>query len=403
MSPEDLLTRELDSRSRSAPAGTQDLASIRSKARGIRRRRAAATGVGVLAVVAAIGVPIALSLPGNETTGIGPANPPTTSDGAVEPAQPGGTCTSANGLHLESGQAEGAAGSVHQPFFLTADVGCTITGYPVLNLLDGGGDPMGFDLSTEVTPNTPGLDTKDLVVGPSALSTGFVVVYPTGCQTTPDAASSTSAEVALPGLDTLITVPLTVPQCVDDPEQGVRVGELLNLPQAYQVTPTDSSATTTGGCSSTAEAGSGSSPDVSGLPDPVWQTLLAITDAASSCDFTTLRALAGDAVDVDQLERDVAAGRGRLGQLLVMLDGNWGTVTEGDLTYYTWPAITATALDGEPFSKADWAGAKAVYDADPAPTMSWPEFKRSTERFGYYGWRTAISADGQWLWFTQGD
>ncbi len=139
-----------------------------------------------------------------------------------------------------------------------------------------------------------------------------------------------------------------------------------------------------------------------GLPDVIAAKRQAIIDAAMACDFDALVALAGEPFttsfgggDASLLEEWEAAGEGKLGILLQILDMSHATVGTGDGdTYYAWPA--AYAYDSwDDITDEHMEELRAIYTDE--------ELEQLSLMGVYAGWRTGIRADGTWRYFVAGD
>ncbi len=154
------------------------------------------------------------------------------------------------------------------------------------------------------------------------------------------------------------------------------------------------------------------------LPQPVAAMREAIIEAAVMCDITTLRKLADegyftDTFDVgftthfggggsEMLAQWEADGQGKLAILLELLGTDWAEQTFegeaadalGSTVLYVWPAA---------FVRDTWEEITPEEMAELAEIYTGEELSE-LERFGSYaGWRTGITAEGDWVFFVAGD
>lgn len=143
-------------------------------------------------------------------------------------------------------------------------------------------------------------------------------------------------------------------------------------------------------------------PEPTGLPDQVNDVRLAIVEAVAACDLTTLEGLAAanftthfGGGGVEELRNWEEAGDGKLGILLQILGMSYGIQETGDGgTYYVWPA--AFAYDSwDEISDEHMDELRAIYTDE--------ELEQLSLMGVYAGWRTGISADGDWRFFVAGD
>jgi len=140
-----------------------------------------------------------------------------------------------------------------------------------------------------------------------------------------------------------------------------------------------------------------------GLPSPVADVRHAMVEAAVSCDFDTLAALAGPNLNTsfggggfDNIPNWEADGTYPALELLVKLfDTPYAVQDFEDLPrYYVWPsAFVYDTWDEIP--AADLDALLAIYTEDELDQIA---------RFGSYaGWRIGITEDGEWKFFVAGD
>ncbi len=138
------------------------------------------------------------------------------------------------------------------------------------------------------------------------------------------------------------------------------------------------------------------------LPDQVSDVRLGIVEAAAACDLATLEGLAAanftthfGGGGVEELRNWEEAGDGKLGILLEILGMSYGIQETGDGdTYYVWPA--AFAYDSwDEISDEHMDELRAIYTEE--------ELEQLSLMGVYAGWRTGISADGDWRFFVAGD
>lgn len=136
-----------------------------------------------------------------------------------------------------------------------------------------------------------------------------------------------------------------------------------------------------------------------GLTDAAAETWSGIRDAALSCDYDRLAAIAGETEDVTfsfgggedpapfwrQAE---GSGQRVLAELVGILELPAGEDEDGA---FVWPRVHV-----EPEDDSAWEELLAVY-----PPEAIEEWRGSGS--GYLGYRTAISPEGEWLYFVAGD
>lgn len=146
------------------------------------------------------------------------------------------------------------------------------------------------------------------------------------------------------------------------------------------------------------------------LPPEVAATRRAIYDAATACDIPALAALAasgsydfnasfgGDEPGPFWTERE-GAGVPVLADLIRHLNLPFAAPQgePGDLEVYVWPfASSLISLEEQEIPPADMAALLELYSIE--------ELRQQFETIGgYVGWRTGITADGEWLFFVEGD
>jgi hypothetical protein len=149
--------------------------------------------------------------------------------------------------------------------------------------------------------------------------------------------------------------------------------------------------------------------DVDGLSRQAADIRAGVIDAAVACDFGTLVGLAVDGFTTDfggggseAFEEWEVQGEGKLGILLKLFATDYAVQTfEGDAaealgstTLYVWPAA---------FARDSW---DQITDEEMADllTLYTPEELDEIAGFGSYaGWRTGITAEGDWVFFVAGD
>ena len=147
-----------------------------------------------------------------------------------------------------------------------------------------------------------------------------------------------------------------------------------------------------------------------GVPTVVAATRKAIYDAAVACDIPALVDLAssgerdftasfgGDDPATFWVERE-GAGVPLLADLVRHLNLAFAPPSgrADDLQIYVWPfAASMPSADGEGIPAEDYAALLELYPIE--------ELRQQFEVIGgYVGWRTGITADGEWLFFVEGD
>jgi hypothetical protein len=175
-------------------------------------------------------------------------------------------------------------------------------------------------------------------------------------------------------------------------------------------TPTSEPATTTTVTMPTCSSNSVERPDdVTGLSRQAADVRTAIIDAAAACDFATLTALAGDEFTTsfggggaEAFEEWEDVGEGKLGILLKLLATDFAVQTfEGDAvdalgsdTLYVWPAA---------FAHDTWDEITEEEMADLLTVYTQQELDEIAGFGSYAGWRTGITAEGDWVFFVAGD
>jgi hypothetical protein len=147
----------------------------------------------------------------------------------------------------------------------------------------------------------------------------------------------------------------------------------------------------------------------SGVPDQVHDVWLAAVEAALACDLDTLEQLAGDDFttsfgggDAEAFREWEEAGEGKLGLMMRLLDTDFAVQTfEGDAaealgsdTLYVWPAA---------FARDSWEEITEEEMADLLTIHTQEELDQIALMGGYAGWRTGITAEGDWVFFVAGD
>ncbi len=140
------------------------------------------------------------------------------------------------------------------------------------------------------------------------------------------------------------------------------------------------------------------------LPDPVAVARADVIDAARACDYDALEEIALASGEFfyffDQYRQgDFASGDGDeiLEVILDLVNQPFGTLEAGEPygTLYIWPrAATYATWDDVTDEDLDYLR-RMGYDET--------EFAAYADFGGYVGWRTAITADGEWLNITAGD
>ena len=142
--------------------------------------------------------------------------------------------------------------------------------------------------------------------------------------------------------------------------------------------------------------------DTAGLPGPVATTVLAIDQAAATCDWAALEQLTIDTVHVGVPTDDLveywrqaeANGVSDLLQVREVLRSPPGTAADGT---WRWPSVAGVACEDYTDADWDWVNRWAGTDRGPddCPTPSGLGF--------YGGWRLVVTADGTWIEWSQGE
>jgi hypothetical protein len=137
-----------------------------------------------------------------------------------------------------------------------------------------------------------------------------------------------------------------------------------------------------------------------GLPAPVAATRDALIAAATACDYDALAELAGPQLNFTfggATEGPAAYWKQReaadvpVMKLLVQVLNLPSAERKGTgEAYVSWPSA-----DQDERSQADWDALQAIYPADAVAAFQHDDM--------YTGWRTAIGADGSWMYFVTGD
>jgi spore germination protein GerM len=204
--------------------------------------------------------------------------------------------------------------------------------------------------------------------------------------------------------DWTITIPYTVDQAqwgrLEAFESSARDGSPINVrTHAVWLTPADGAAPScSAGNATTLEL-----TDQAGLPDAVQATRTAVWQAATSCDWTALRALLGPGFsytfgeDTDAIaywQGLEASGDDPMYFLVELLARPFGVITNGDITYYVWPSA---------FNQSGWQDVPQADIDALRPLYDDADFAGFAEFGGYYGYRVGILADGTWTFFVAGD
>ena len=159
-------------------------------------------------------------------------------------------------------------------------------------------------------------------------------------------------------------------------------------------------------CSST---GADQPGDVEGLSRQAADIRAGIIDAAVACDLPTLVGLTADGFTtsfggggVEAFEEWEVRGEGKLGILLRLLATDYAVQTfEGDAaenlgsdTLYVWPAA---------FARDSWDEITEEEMADLLTIHTQEELDQIAGFGSYAGWRTGITAEGDWVFFVAGD
>ena len=140
-----------------------------------------------------------------------------------------------------------------------------------------------------------------------------------------------------------------------------------------------------------------------GLPNAVAQTVAEIDVAAAACDWDRLGELLGPAFtasfgggDAIELWQQSEQANGVMDDLRAILHQPFAAQSNGADDAYVWPAVF-TAESCQSFTDADRQSlAELGYsDDDIAADCDFAD--------GYVGYRTAIDASGQWMFFVAGD
>jgi len=149
--------------------------------------------------------------------------------------------------------------------------------------------------------------------------------------------------------------------------------------------------------------------EVEGLPRQVADIRQAIVEAAQACDFAALVGLAGDRFTThfggggsEMLEVWESEGEGKLDTLLQILDMSHavqefaGEAAEvmGSSMLYVWPAA---------FAYDRWEDVPPEYIDELTAIYTAEELDQIAGFGSYAGWRTGITADGNWVFFVAGD
>jgi hypothetical protein len=159
-------------------------------------------------------------------------------------------------------------------------------------------------------------------------------------------------------------------------------------------------------CSST---GVEAPPVEEGLPDPVSEARAAIIAAALSCDYDALVALAGEPFTTsfggggsEMFQEWEETGQGKLGILVRLLglsharqefEGDAAEVL-GSSVLYVWPAA---------FDYDSWEEIPQELIDELLVIYTQEEIDQIAGFGSYAGWRTGITAEGDWVFFVAGD
>lgn len=143
-----------------------------------------------------------------------------------------------------------------------------------------------------------------------------------------------------------------------------------------------------------------------GLPDRVAEVRLAIAEAAVSCQYRRLEALAradgesftftfGDSDDPARYwRRQEETGEEPMRYLVGMLERVYGKVSAGDLVLYIWPSAA---------TYQSWAEVPSEARQALRPLYGGEDFEQFAGFGSYVGYRVGITDAGDWLYFVAGD
>ena len=139
------------------------------------------------------------------------------------------------------------------------------------------------------------------------------------------------------------------------------------------------------------------------LPEPVFEAVRKIIDAAAACDFDALAAVGGDNLTASFGGGSAAEvwtyneeqGDEPMRWLLSILDLPNGIIETENGDLYVWPAAHAHQGDWETMPEADLEALRTLFTEE--------EIQGFAEFGGYIGYRVGIWENGDWSFFVAGD